>query len=98
MALKVQGACRVRLVPLGNGEAEVPEVQQVHQGQLESQEFRVFEVFLVLMGLLVQKVKWVTEGRVGPQGLRERQGTLEDQDQQGLKVSEVHLEELASRE
>ena len=98
MALKVQGACQVRLVPLGNGEAEVPEVQQVHQGQLESQEFRVFEVFLVLMGLLVQKVKWVTEGRVGPQGRRERQGTLEDQDQQGLKVSEVHLEGLASRE
>ena len=55
-------------------------------------------MFLVLMGLLVQKVKWVTEGRVGPQGLRERQGTLEDRDQQGLKVFEVHLEELASRE
>ena len=55
-------------------------------------------MFLVLMGLLVQKVKWVTEGRVGPQGLRERQGTLEDQDLQALKVSEVHLEGLASRE
>ena len=33
MALKVQGACRVRLVPLGNGEAEVPEVRQVLRGQ-----------------------------------------------------------------
>ena len=80
------GAYRVKLGLLVNGEAEVLEVRQVLRGQLESQEFRVFEGFLVLMGLLVPRDKWGTGERAGPQDPKGRQEILEDQDQLVFKV------------
>jgi len=98
MVLMAQGASQVKLGHLGNGEAEVPVVQQDHRVLSENLAFLVFEGFLVLMGLLVPRDKWATGERAGPQVLKGRQEISEDQDLQGFRVLGVPLEEQESRE